>query len=194
MEITAAVAADLEALTQALQDPGLEQVDLEERLRDFARDTELAVPSYQGISLLVATPVGDFSVTAMEDDVAADEIVTSLHLPLDESGGTVTFYAGRADAFVDLAADLSQILRVPAEHIVLDKHVATRVVPIGDATGLAALAIVNQGVGVLIERGFSAQDALRELRNRAWRREASVSDIAAELLAAKRQDRGSYDG
>ncbi len=194
MEITAAVAADLEALTQALQDPGMEQIDLEELLRDFARDTGLAVPSYQGISLLVATPVGDFSVTAMEDEVAADEIVTSLHLPLDESRVTVTFYAGRADAFVDLARDLSQILRLPAERIVLDKHLATRVVPTRDATGLAPLAIVNQGVGVLIERGFSAQDALREMRNRARRREASVSDIAAELLAAKRQDRGSYDG
>jgi hypothetical protein len=193
VEITAAVAADLEALTQALQDPGVEQVDLEELLSGFARDTRLAVPSYRGISLLVATPVGDFFVTAMEDDVAADEIVTSLHLPLDESGGTVTFYAGRADAFVDLAADLSQILRLPAGRVVLD-HLATRVMPIGDATGLAALAIVNQGVGVLIERGFSAQDALRELRNRAWRREASVSDIAAELLAAKRRESGSYDG
>jgi hypothetical protein len=193
VEITAAVAADLEALTQALQDPGVEQVDLEELLSGLARDTRLAVPSYRGISLLVATPVGDFFVTAMEDDVAADEIVTSLHLPLDESGGTVTFYAGRADAFVDLAADLSQILRLPAGRVVLD-HLATRVMPIGDATGLAALAIVNQGVGVLIERGFSAQDALRELRNRAWRREASVSDIAAELLAAKRRESGSYDG
>jgi hypothetical protein len=186
VEITAAVAADLEALTQALQDPGLEQIDLEELLRDFARDTGLAVASYQGISLLVATPLGDFSVTAMEDEVAADEIVTSLHLPLDESHVTVTFYAGRADAFVDLARDLSQILRLPAERIVLDKHLATRVVPTRDATGLAALAIVNQGVGVLIERGFSAQDALREMHNRARRREASVSDIAAELLDGKR--------
>lgn len=193
MEITAAVAADLEALTQALQDPGMEQVDIEGLLRDFAGDTRLAVPAYQGISLLVATPVGDFFVTAMEDD-AAGEIVTSLHLPLDESGGTVTFYAGRADAFVDLAADLSQILRLPAERVVLDKHLATRVVPIGDATGPAALAIVNQGVGVLIERGFTAQDALGELRNRAWRREASVSDIAAELLAAKRREGGAYGG
>lgn len=183
MEITAAVAADLEALTEALQEPGSERVDLEELLRDLARDARHAVPSYQAMSLRVATPAGDFAVTAMENGITADEVVTSLHLALAESGGTVTFYAGRAGAFVDLAADLSQILRLPAQRIVLDKHLAIPLVPLGDATGLAALAIVNQGIGVLIEHGFSPQNALHELHKRARQCDAAVLDIAVELLS-----------
>jgi hypothetical protein len=193
VQIAAAVAADLEALTLALQEPDLEHTDLEQLLRDLARNARHAVPSYQGMSLGVASPVGAFSVTAMEGDITADEVVTSLHLPGAESGGTVTFYAGQAGAFVELAADLSQILRLPTQGIVLDKHLAIPVVPMGDATGWPHWRSSTRASAFSSSTDSARRKPCASCTS-ARQRDAAVVDIAAELVAAPGRERGSSDG
>lgn len=177
MGITAAVAADLATLTQALHDPRLDDAHLERLVREFAGRVQHAVPSYRGMSVRIATPVGDFMLTAMEN---TGDVGASLHLPLDDGGRTVTLYAGRLAAF----AELAEALRSSAHIVVLDGHVGAPLDSAASATSLTTLSILNKAVGILVGRGFSRRDAIRELNRRAQRREAAVVDLATELIAA----------
>ncbi len=143
MALTAAVAAALATLGQAVHDPGPGDVDRGQLLDEFARGAKRAVHSYLGVSLNIATAAGEFCLTAMDDprDVAA--IVTSLHLPLKATPAAAT-----SSAATFYAADLGWSLSLPPGLLILDGHLT---IPDQDpGTGLGAIALVNQATGALI--------------------------------------------
>jgi hypothetical protein len=90
---------------------------------------------------------------------------------------TVTLYAGRPGALVDLAADLSWILNVPSDAVVLDDDIT--VSGRDEEQSLEALSIMNQAIGVLIDHGYPPESALPELVGRA-----EVSGLTALAVAA----------
>lgn len=133
MDVTAGLAAALATLSQAVDDSDCDEIDVEQLLEEFAHtvklgcaflgtapssdvdSTEPGAVSYLGMSVRVATVVGAFCSTAMAWNPDGGAIATSLHLPLKagadaQAPNTVTIYAGKAGAFVDLAADLGWIL------------------------------------------------------------------------------------
>lgn len=187
MAFTAAVAAGLATLSVALHDPGLDEIDLDKVLREFARATKRAVHSYLGMSLTIATAVGSLTLTAMDDPRDVADIVTSLQLPLKATpeattNSTVTFYAGNPGAFVDLAADLDWMLSLTPGLLILDGHLT---IPDQD-TALGTISLTNQGIGVLIERGHRPEDAHSELHRLAHRAGLSPVGFVAQLLNAGR--------
>ena len=171
MEISAALAADLTALTEALDDP---PVDLENQLRALASDLARAVASFSGLTMIIRLDGHDVSLFAgAAADVGAGAAETSLEIPLSalsgaQDGSSLVVYAAIAGAFVDLAADLSYVLGLNPIWLVLDQHL--HLATTTDGSGMAGLqeySLVNQAIGVLIARGHTPDSALDELRRLA---------------------------
>jgi hypothetical protein len=168
VEITEAVAADLAALTQALDDP---EVDLTATLHQLVGSARRAVRSFLGLTVMATVSEQHLRLTALEDALAVREISASLMIPLQQpavdgagavAGIDLILYAGTPGAFIDLAADLAWLSKRPLVGFVLDQHL----VPPGDpdaSDGLAALSSINQAIGALIARGRTPEQAEREL-------------------------------
>lgn len=162
MGISGSLATDLAVLTRAVDDP---EIDLEALLHAFTTAARLTIASYLGMTMTVAVDGHEVSVTV--DDHDTTPIAASLVIPLTavssaEAGSTLTLYAGRPGAFVDLAADLSYALGVDHTDLVLDDHLA----PTGSAvTGLDRHLAINRAIGILLERGHTPESA-RELLHR----------------------------
>ena len=180
MDISAALAADLHLLNDALIDSG---VDLAESVRLMARDAKLAIPSYLGLSLTTAIDGTRTGFTALENEADATEILSSVLLPLAGTLGTdsrpslsVILYAARVGAFVDLAADLAWLTGRPLSEFVVDGH---REVPAArDGLGtLRDISVINQAIGVLLAHGYTPEAAAHELDARA--RIAGIDRLAA---------------
>jgi hypothetical protein len=183
---TAALAAELEILTAALDDPG---TDVAHSLRWLALSAAAAVTSYLGLSVLVARSDPPLAFTVLADGVTAGDAKTSLHVAvpgLGERAGrlavTVTLYAGAPGAFVDLAADLAWLTKSPVSDFTLDQHLA---IPTGAVSGypLRAASLVNQAIGVLIGRGYTPEQALGHLDAEADRARADRHVVAQRILA-----------
>ena len=104
--------------------------------------------------------------------------------PLDvavDEGTCIVFYAVTSGAFVDLAADLRWATGLPAQAILLDQHLHPPDI-CSAVTGLRELSIVNQAVGMLIERGGTAESALAELERHAESRATAVQLVAGEVI------------
>lgn len=183
VEIPAALAADLQSLTAALDRPG---TDLNSLLHALAADTGRAVPSYLGLTMTLLVDDYPFTFTVTESAAEHQDIATSALLPLSavceaELGSVLVFYAAHPGAFVDFAADLSHSLGLSLDTIVLDQHLTPHLDGTG-FSGLADLSATNQAIGLLIGHGFSPQDARGELHRLAEHAGASVRDIAQQLL------------
>ena len=196
MEISAALAADLGLLTDALNDP---DIDIIAVLRLMARDLKSAVDSFAGLSLSVLSGDQLMSFTAMERGSGLATVVSSMRLPLavlpgaDGTGdGSLILYAGRAGAFVDLAADLSWLTGHELGRFTLDQHLH---LPPNDGAGrgLREASAINQAIGVLIGRGFTPEEAARELAARAAAAGSTRYAIAETLLAAPHEDRSGTE-
>ncbi|ORV47552.1 hypothetical protein AWC02_08750 [Mycolicibacter engbaekii] len=189
MDITAALAADLAALTEILDDPDL---DLTDTLRQLAGNTKLAVGSYLGLTVMITAVGRQSSFTVLESGTELGDIVTSLRLPMtpavsDGIAGpfaVLILYAGNPGAFVDLAADLAWLTGLALTEFVLDQH---RALPMAESApgGLAAASLIDQAIGVLIARGYTPGHAHHELDARAQRlgvnRSGSANDILNEV-------------
>lgn len=187
MDITAALAADLAALTEILDDPDF---DLTDTLRQLAGNTKLAVGSYLGLTVMITASGRQSSFTVLESGTELGDIVTSMRLPMtpavsDAIAGpfaVLILYAGNPGAFVDLAADLAWLTGLALTEFVLDQH---RVPPQPSPGGLAAASLIDQAIGVLIAGGYTLEHAHRELDARARRlgvgRNGSANDILGEL-------------
>jgi ANTAR domain len=169
MKIGAALAADLDILTAALDEPG---ADVLHTLHQLGVDAQAAVPTYLGLSVTVDSSDPPFTFTTVEDGMAAD-VRTSLRLRLaGVSDGraspsvALTLYAGTPGTFVDLTADLAWLTGRAPSDFALDQHLS---VPAGsDAeTYLRAASVINQAIGVLIGRGCTPEQAHRELDTQA---------------------------
>ena len=170
MEITAALAVDLDLLTQALDLPG---TDIAHTLTKLADNARSVVVSQLGLSVALTFAGDRFDITVLNAGTEAEDIHTSLLIPLPApslaAGGpeiTLILYAGTPGAFVDVAADLAWLSGRGLEEYRLDENLAIPPAPTGP-TPLQTLSIVNQAIGVLIGRGFSLAEAKQELDVRA---------------------------
>lgn len=110
---------------------------------------------------------------------------------MQRSSTAVTFYAGTAGAFVDLAADLRFALGLDGE-VVIDGHLHEWPPDAGSgdqagsdqqAEAAADAAVINQAVGFLIGGGYLPEAALTELHRQAHARGVSAAVRARQLLA-----------
>ncbi|HYN71447.1 MAG TPA: hypothetical protein VES60_03015 [Nakamurella sp.] len=188
MEMSAGLAADLARLTDALDDSATDLADLVGSLHEAF---VVAVPSALGLAFTIraspdltirASPAG---VTVSTLDGAATAVATSLQVPLGswtdlEPGSAVVFYAAATGALVDLAADLGWLLNIRAA-VVLDGHLQPAQQQ-GVMSGLAEMSVVQQAVGVLIDRGMIPQAGRDELEHLARESDTTVHAVAAQLI------------
>jgi hypothetical protein len=188
---TAAVAAELEILTAALDEPG---VDVAHSLRQLALDTAAAISTYLGLSVLVSSSEPPFAFTALAAGVVAGDIRTSLRVVVPRVGNgadrptvAVHLYAGSPGAFVDLAADLAWQTARPPTDFVLDQHLSIPS-PSEPGTQVHAASLINQAIGVLIGRGYTPEQAHLQLDTQAadarTDRRAAAQLVLAKLTAA----------
>jgi hypothetical protein len=178
MKIGAALAADLDILTAALDDPG---ADVLHTLQQLGIDAQATVRAYLGLSVTVAGSDPPFTFTVLEDGAVAADVRTSLWLTLPGVGVGVgvgvgdgraapsvalILYAGTPGTFVDLTADLAWLTGRPPSDFVLDQHLSGPARP--DAgIYLRTASVINQAIGVLIGRGYTLEQAHRELDGHA---------------------------
>ncbi|HZC74318.1 MAG TPA: hypothetical protein VE442_26775 [Jatrophihabitans sp.] len=188
MEITAALAADLALLTQALDEPS---ADIAATLRQLGSDARVALRSYLGLTVTMGDPGRERRFTTMEELAAPIKVRASLMMSLvaDATGPRigVILYAASPGAFVDLAADLSWLTGLELHQFALDQHLS----PAGtDPGGIAqATSLINQAIGVLIGRGRTPAQASGELDALADEAGITRDDAARSVLrGVKRSD------
>jgi hypothetical protein len=198
VKITAALAAELELLTQALDDPS---TDLAESITRLAAAVRTAVDSYLGLSVTIAFKSEQLDLTVLDEDVDFASVRTSLFVPLaptiidaitTTTSVALVLYAATPGAFIDLAADLAWITGHEPAEFQLDEH---RFLPhsAADPTPLAALSLINQALGVLIGRGSAPELAEQTLQARATNAGTDILQAAMSILAALRQPRSESD-
>ena len=185
MDFPRPLSEQLDALTNALEDPG---VDLRAVVAALADDVTAAVPSFLGLTMTLLLDGHPVTVTAIDADLAA-AAGASLKLPLDPlagaaPGSSVVFFAGRPGAFVDLAADTRYAYGLDGD-VVLDGHLTTFPRAAGAHQGVNGsdeMTLINQAIGVLIARGYPPEEAHDELLRRAADHGRGLSGAAEDLL------------
>lgn len=181
MHLSGALQRDLRALSDALDLP---EGDLLGLVTELAASVRLAVESYLGMSLLIAsTP--DLALSVFDDAADPPRALTSLFLGLSPPGDVpaestvlgVVLYARVPGAFVDLAADAQWLGATGA--VRLDEHLPA---PTDGApnTYLEDLSTVNQALGVLVAGGSTLDEARARLDDHAR------ADGATRVAAARR--------
>ena len=172
---------------------------LADSLTTLTADLRSAVSSYLGLRLTLVLDGWPVILTAFGDTDGARP-VTSLRLALTSVDpgfhpeSRIVLYAGTPGAFVDLAADVGYLERVdelgsaaggsrdghqPA--VALDADLPPLSVSSG-LSGLGEYMVINQAVGVLIERGHSPDHARAALRRDAAMDGLDLPDHAARLI------------
>jgi len=188
VEITAALAADLASLSEALDESG---TDVADALRQLAADVRLAVPSYLGLTIVAAT--FPLALTAMEPFAHPGDVASSLMMPLsdgssDDAGSrlVVILYAATPGAFVDLAADLCWLTGRQLSDFRIDQDLSP---PEPDSHGgVQRWSLVNQAIGVLIGRGYTPEQAGLEIDVRAVAAGHTRAEAANIILAGLPSD------
>jgi hypothetical protein len=168
----------LDQLGRLLADVGAPSVDLSRSLDALLTSLNTAIPSFSGLIVNVRRHGHPVTLTAF-DPPDGRTAATSLRWAAPQLGTdgetSLTLYAGRAGAFVDLAADLGYVLRGrphltdgrrSEDLIRLDRDLPPPSLSSG-VTGLEELATINRATGVLIERGAHPQQAMHELARHA---------------------------
>lgn len=186
MEITAALAADLAILTEALDET---DADITKALHQLATDVRLAVDSYLGLTVISGNATFPLTFSAMEKSARPDDVVASLMMLLgnERPGGAdvpfaVILYAARPGAFVDLAADLCWLAGRPLSDFPVDQHLS---LPAGSESDsiLQAWSRINQAIGVLLGRGYTLEQAELAIDACAAAAGNSRSEVAGIILA-----------
>jgi hypothetical protein len=172
---------DLDALTEALDDPVL---DLEAVLSVLTDDLLTAIPSYLGMSITVIIDGSPCTLNSSAESMRL-RAMSSLWLPLDPlgaggHGGHVVFYARDTGAFDDLADDARWMFSRDGQAVV-DRHLtaATGIGPEG-IHGLAEFSDINQALGVLSAMGHASAHA--ELYRRAVGADRTILQTARTIL------------
>jgi len=180
VELSAGLAADLARLTDALNDPATDLTDLVGSLHEAFL---VAVPSGLGLAMTIAVSPDEVTVSTLNG--WAGGVATSLRVPLGGwtdlgPGSGVVFYAATGGALLDLAADLGRLLDL-SDDVVFDGHLRP-----GDGhrvtSGLGEVSVVQQAVGLLIDRGRTPQAARDELELVSRESATPVHDVAAHLI------------
>jgi hypothetical protein len=184
VKVTAAMAASLNILTAALDEPG---TDIAHSLQQLAIAAAAAIPTYLGLSVMVSHTDPRFICTTLADGAFVADKHTSLQVLLPTSGVgndpavTVIMYATAPGAFVDLAADLAWLTGRRPTDFVLDQHIV--LASGADTTAqLQATSDINQAIGVLIGRGYSPRRAEWELDTRAANSSSGRHNAARLIL------------
>jgi hypothetical protein len=189
VDITSALVSDLAILTEALHDPATDhESDLETTLSQLADDVTFAVRSYLGMSITIRADGYPITLTATTPAASHTAVRSSLLIPLPllsstEAGSTLTLYAGRLGAFVDMAADLSWTLGLSLSTFVLDKHRNVDLTAPNES-GLAELSLINQATGALIDQGVLPESVQTLLAQRAADADTTVVTIARQILTS----------
>ncbi|WP_133259353.1 hypothetical protein [Mycobacterium colombiense] len=186
MKIDAALAADLDILTAGLDQPG---ANVLHTLHQSGVDARAAVPTYLGLRVTVDDSDPPFTFTILEDGAVTDDVRSSLRLRLPGAGGgrsslsvSVILYAATPGACVDLTADVAWLTGRPPSDFVLDQHLPGPDRPDDAGTYLRTVSVINQAIGVLIGRGYTPEQADRELDTRGERSSAERHVIAQSIL------------
>lgn len=178
MEITAALATDLNTLTQALDEPG---TNLTATLSQLAVHAKTAVHSYLGLCVIIGAGEQQTVLTALENDARHSDIRTSLRMPLPPAhpntpttapttgpSTAMVLVAGQPGAFIDLAADLAWLTGRELAEFVLD---ADLTLPASQAepSPIQQASLINQAIGVLIFHGHTPEQAQHKLHSRSVR-------------------------
>jgi hypothetical protein len=172
MEISAAWAADLAALTESLDEPG---TDISQTLRQLAADTKIAVHSYLGLSAMFSVGGRRLDFTALEENAQPEDIRASLRISLPPhvfgSGdpaatASLILFAATPGAFLDLATDLSWLAGslggLDTAAFVLDEDLTVPHDPAAPSR-LKTLSTIDQAIGVLISQGNTLEQAHQHL-------------------------------
>lgn len=181
MEFPDILKRQLASLGAALDDP---HIDLQALLGALVIEITAAIPSFLGLTVSFPSIAGPVSMTTIDGSSMAAQASLSMPLSLtDESrdGSTLTFLAGNAGAFVDLAADISWAHQLDGE-MVLDRHLTGGSDPATPQLALHELSEINQAIGVLIGRRHSRDGALAELLRHAVADNHSVHQAAVTVL------------
>jgi hypothetical protein len=187
VEITAAVAADLAALTEALDEP---DADLAMLLHQLAADAKFAVGTFVGLTIRVIIGDQPSKLTVFEHGAASGDVKASMLIPMHaivdgaraETTIDMILYARAPGAFTDLAADLAWLAGLDLVDFTLNQHL---IVPERDEVdGLFARSLINQAIGMLIARGSTSEQAERELAARAVRDGLDRHIAARQILTS----------
>lgn len=186
VELPAALRADLDALTEALGEPG---TDLTALVAAVTADIRVAIDSYVAMSLTLLVDGYPLTFTIMDQVAEPPAIGSSVVLPLRvicaaAPGSELVLYAAKPGAFVDLVADLSYAVGIAMDAFVVDAHLEIRT---GDNSPLLELSQVNQAIGILIERGHTVDGAHTELQRRAAAGRITVHAAARAIVLALRR-------
>ncbi len=146
------------------------------------------MPTYLGLRVTVHGCNPPFTFTILEDGAVADAVRSSLRLRLPGVGGdrsspsvSLSLYAAVPGTYVDLTADLAWLTGRPPSDFVLDRHLPGPARP--DAgTYLWTASVINQAIGVLIGRGYTPEQADRELDTQGERSSTERHGIAQFIL------------
>ena len=154
-------------------------------LSRLGADLTVAVPSLLAVSFLLVGCGGEIpvSIPAGAADTAA--VLASLAVPLSAAEDMLLLRAGEEGAFLLLADDLDGLLGHGHPPIEVDGHLSWPSIMTGEvlAASLGDLSAVNQGIGVLLDRGLPPEAARRELQRRADDADTTVGDASRSLLA-----------
>ena len=175
---------------------------LTESLTALTVDLRTAVPSYLGLRLTLVLDGWPVILSAF-DDIDGARPTTSVRLALARMGpgfdpkSRIVLYARTPGAFVDLAADVAYLQRGrgPGDAanaadgdgdghqpvVALDADLPPESVGSG-LSGLGEYVVINQAVGVLIERGHSPGNAHAALGRAAAVDGLALPDYAARLI------------
>jgi len=169
VEISTALAADLAALTESLDEPG---TDISKTLRQLAADAKLAVHSYLGLSAMFSVGGRRLDFTALEEDAKPEDIRASLRISLPPhivgsehpaTTASLILFAATPGAFLDLATDLSWLTGgLGTAAFVLDEDLTVLHDPAAPS-GLKARSTIDQAIGVLIGQGNTPEQAHQHL-------------------------------
>jgi hypothetical protein len=157
-------------------------------LSQLGRDLAVAVPSCLAIGIILVRLGGEITVSAVARAADSAAVLASLAVPLSagEPGDILVLRAGEAGAFLLLADDLDGLLGPGHRPIDVDRHLSLPPIGTGEslAAALADLRAVNQGIGVLLDRGLPPEAAHWELQRRAHDANTTVGDASRVLLAS----------
>jgi hypothetical protein len=187
-DLSPALAATLGLLTAALDEPG---VDIAASVGAFGAAAAAAIGSYLGLTVSISGPAA-LCLTVWAPGKPTPVIRASLRIPMPNVGaGTgvdgaavgvdLVVYAGRAGAFVDVAADLSWLTGRDLSDFDLDEHLHLPVDP-DDTRTLLTASLIDQAIGVLIGRGHTLDQARRELDVHAARTGTDRAGAAAHIV------------
>lgn len=180
MDISAVFAADLDELNDALNEPG---TDLHSLLQTLGADARIAITLFLGLTMTLVADGAPFSFTVLEPLASELDPKTSLLLPLTVASadvGPLVLYAAQGGAFVDMSADIAIALEVELSTLTLDEHLILPDVDV--ATDLSDRMVINQAIGVLLDRGRTPNGAHEELRRAAGHDGSFV--VAAQQVVA----------